>query len=423
MKILVVGSGGREHALVWKLKQSKKVTDIFVAPGNAGTAEVAKNIKVSNINDVVKWVKKNPVDLVIIGPDDYLAGGIVNKLQKLNIPVFGPTKEASQIEWSKSFAKSFMQQEGIPTAQFKTFTNIKEAKLYVKDKKYPLVIKVDGLALGKGVFISKSVEEANDALEKIMTNQVFGSAGNEVLIEEFLEGREISVHAFCDGNSATMFPSSQDHKKIFEGDEGPNTGGMGTIAPVPGITDIQIKEIKEKIILPTLLGLKERGKPFQGVLFPGIMLTKSGPKVIEFNARFGDPETQSYMRILKTDLVEIILSCISGKLETQQIKWSDEYASCVILASGGYPLSYKKGFEIQGLEENGKDKIEIFHSGTSFKKGKVVTNGGRVLGITSTDTSLEKSLLKTYKAIEIIHFDEIYFRKDIGSKAVKLLNN
>lgn len=274
MDILVIGNGGREHALVWKIKQYSKVNKIFVAPGNAGTLGLAQNIPLSKTDDIVNWVKKNNVDLVIVGPDNYLADGIVDKLQKLNIPVFGPTKASAEIEWSKAFAKKFMQEEGIPTADYEVFTDIKKAKAYVKNQSFPLVIKASGLALGKGVIIATDLLEANQALDEIMGDKVFGKAGNEVVIEEFLQGREISIHAFCDGDTAIMFPASQDHKRIFDNDKGPNTGGMGTIAPVPWVTKEQMKEIEDKIVVPTLKALKRRGRPFKGILFPGVMINQ-----------------------------------------------------------------------------------------------------------------------------------------------------
>lgn len=418
MDILITGSGGREHALAWKLKQSAKVSKIFVAPGNAGTAQVAENISASKTEEIIEWIKNNPIDLVIVGPDDHLAEGIVDKLEKLGIAVFGPTQAAAEIEWSKSFAKQFMKEEGIPTASCEIFNNIEQAKLYIKKQSYPLVIKASGLALGKGVIIATSLEEAESALDEIMKGKIFGKAGNEVVIEEYLEGKEISVHAFCDGENAVLFPSAQDHKRIFDNDEGPNTGGMGTIVPVPWVTVEQMKEIQEKVVIPTIKALKNRGRPFKGILFPGIMITESGPKVIEFNARFGDPETQSYMRILETDLVEIILACVSGNLKEQNIKWSDKSACCVVVASGGYPDNYRKGEIIKGLNMIEDEGVVVFHAGTKSVEGKVETNGGRVLGITAVGDNLKESLGKAYKAVKLIFFEGIQYRKDIGSKSL-----
>lgn len=415
MDILVIGNGGREHALIWKLKQSPKVHNIFVLSGNAGTSELAKNIPLSKTDDIVNWVKKNHVDLVIVGPDSYLAEGIVDKLQKLNVPVFGPTKASAEIEWSKSFAKQFMREEGIPTARYEVFTDIKKAKAYINDQSFPLVIKASGLALGKGVIITQNPLEANRALEEIMTDKVFGKAGNEVVIEEFLQGREISIHAFCDGDTAVLFPPSQDYKRIFDNDKGPNTGGMGTIAPVPWVTKEQMKEIKEKVVIPTLNALKKLGRPFQGILFPGIMITEDGPKVIEFNARFGDPETQSYMRLLETDLVDIILACINGNLKNQKIKWSSKSACCIVCASGGYPSEYQKDKEINGLNI-AKDSTFIFHAGTKLGNNKILTNGGRVLGVTTVGNDLKVALSKAYDALKSVSFEGIQYRKDIGKR-------
>lgn len=418
MNILIVGSGGREHALAWKLKQSPKIEHIFVAPGNAGTSQIAENINISKTEDIVAWIRNNPVDLVVVGPDEYLAEGLVDELEALNIRVFGPTKTAAEIEWSKSFAKQFMKDEGIPTAAYEIFSDLEKARAYIQTQSFPLVIKASGLALGKGVIIAQSIEEAETALEEIMKDKVFGSAGNEVVIEEYLQGKEISVHAFCDGESAVLFPPAQDHKRIFEGDKGPNTGGMGTIAPVPGVTKEHMEEIEKSVVIPTILALKRRGRPFKGILFPGIMLTADGPKVIEFNARFGDPETQSYMRILETGLIDILLACAGGDLSSQNIEWSSESACCIVCASEGYPGKYEKGEVIEGLDFAQKD-IVIFHAGTKQEGSRVMTNGGRVLGITATGKDLKESLSKAYEAIEKISFQGMQYRKDIGAKSLE----
>ncbi len=420
MNILVIGSGGREHALVWKLKQSPKVENIFVAPGNGGTAQIATNIPCVYTDEILLWLKDNPVDLVVIAPDNYLAEGLADELQTLGIPAFGPTRAASEIEWSKSFAKKFMKEEGIPTARYEIFSSLDEANEYVKHQQFPLVIKVSGLALGKGVAIAKDLEDAHRILQEVMGNKIFGDAGNEVVIEEYLYGKEFSVHAFCDGETAVLFPSSQDHKRIGEGDQGPNTGGMGTVAPLPWVTAENMKEIEEKIVKPTLAALKKLGRPFKGLLYPGIMLTEQGPKVIEFNARFGDPEAQSYMRLLETDLVDICMACINGTLASQEITWSTKYACCVICASGGYPVSYEKGKEIHGLDAKFNPDVLIFHSGTKFdeKNKQFITAGGRVLGITAIGDSLSQALTKAYAAIELISFEKMQFRKDIGRKSL-----
>lgn len=418
MDILVVGNGGREHALVWKLKQSRKVKNIFVAPGNAGTSLLAKNIDLSKTEEIIGWLRKNPIDLVVIGPDDYLAEGMADKIQALGAKVFGPTKNASEIEWSKSYAKRLMQEEGIPTARFEAFHDQAKALAYIEKQKFPLVIKANGLALGKGVVIAENSNEARKAIKEMMENKIFGEAGSEIVIEECLVGREISIHAFCDGENALMFPASEDHKRIFDGDKGPNTGGMGTIAPVPRVTEAQIGEIKEKIVLPTLKALKKRGRSFKGILFPGIMMTKDGPKVIEFNSRFGDPETQSYMRILESDLADVMLACIDGNLKKTNIEWSKKSACCIVCASGGYPGNYEKGKEIRGLDDIKSKDIAVFHAGTKILEDKVVTNGGRVLGITAIGNDLKESLSKAYDAIESISFDEMHYRIDIGAKSL-----
>ncbi len=416
-KILVVGGGGREHALVWKLKQSPSVKDIFVVPGNAGTSKIATNIPISETDGIIEWLKENPVDFVVIGPDSYLGEGIVDKVQEIGIPVFGPTKAAAEIEWSKSFAKQLMREENIPTASFQIFKDFDEARSYIKNQKFPLVIKADGLALGKGVIIAQNLTEAEGALKEMMQDKVYGQAGTEIVIEEYLQGREISIHAFCDGESTVLFPSSQDHKRIFDDDKGPNTGGMGTIAPVPGVTKEQMKEIEEKVVLPTLRALKARGRIFKGILYPGIMLTENGPKVIEFNARFGDPEAQSYMRILDTDLMDIFIACVEGDLNSTSIEWSKKSACCVVCASGGYPGEYEKEKQIQGLEKINNSNVVVFHAGTKSEGDHVMTNGGRVLGVTAIGDNLEEALSGAYESIESISFDGMQYRKDIGAKS------
>ncbi|HCR52653.1 TPA: phosphoribosylamine--glycine ligase [Candidatus Kaiserbacteria bacterium] len=417
MNILVIGSGGREHALAWKLKQSPRVKKIFTAPGNPGTAELGENISVdiSDHQAIIECVKKKEINLVVVGPDDALALGIVNSLQGEKIKVFGPTKEAAEIEWSKSFAKDLLERLNIPTAKSKTFTDIEKAKEYIRDHEYPLVIKACGLALGKGVVIAQTQEEAEQALEEMMTQKTFGAAGETVIIEEFLQGEEISTHAFCDGETAVMFPSAQDHKRIFDNDKGPNTGGMGTIAPVPGVSKNVLDQIKQEIVMPILQELKRMGRPFKGVLFPGIMLTKEGPKVLEFNVRFGDPETQSYMRILKTDLVEILLACVEGKLSSTQIEWESKSACCVVLASPGYPGKYPKGLPITGIAKaENIDDVVVFHAGTKSEDGKIVTNGGRVFGVSASGSSLDGARQKAYKVVELVNFEGKQFRKDIN---------
>lgn len=413
MNILIVGSGGREHALAWKLKQSPKVTQLYIAPGNPGTSELGTNIPAKSTFEIVEWLKINTMDLVVIGPDQYLAEGIVDKVKALNIPVFGPTQSAAEIEWSKAYAKQFMFEEGIPTAESKTFLNSVEARQYIDNCAFPIVIKVDGLAAGKGVVIAQTREEAHAAIANMMDTRVFGESGSRVIIEGYLEGFEISTHAFCDGENAVMFPASKDHKRIGEGDTGPNTGGMGTIAPVPGVTAEQMDEIKNKIVLPTLRGLQKRGRPFSGILFPGIMLTKNGPYVIEFNARFGDPEVQSYVRILESDLFEILYACATGGLENVEVKWSDESACCIVLASKGYPVETEVG-DVMAMPTIQDESVVVFEAGTAMDDGNKVTAGGRVLGVTSVGKDLNEALEKAYEFAENIKFEGKQMRRDIG---------
>ncbi|MDP2631020.1 MAG: phosphoribosylamine--glycine ligase [Candidatus Uhrbacteria bacterium] len=415
MKVLVVGGGGREHSLVWKLKQSPRIKQIYIAPGNVGTSLLGENIEARTTSEILEWLQVHKMDLVIIGPDNYLAEGLTDLIQQLGIAVFGPTKAAAEIEWSKSYAKRFMQEENIPTARYQVFETTEQALGYVRGQKFPLVVKADGLAAGKGVVIATTLEEAERAIDDIMNARIHGDSGARVVIEDYLDGFEISVHVFCDGDNAILFPSSKDHKRIFDGDNGPNTGGMGTIAPVPLVSEKQMRIIRERIVVPTLAGLKKRGRPFKGILFPGIMLTNKGPMVIEFNARFGDPETQSYMRILESDLFDILSACASGSLKDFEIKWSDHYACCIVLASEGYPNAYEKGIPIT-LPAVSRDVV-IFHAGTTLHEGQLVTDGGRVLGITAIGETLEQALETAYDSISSDIFNGVQYRKDIGTVA------
>lgn len=417
MNILVIGSGGREHALVWKLRQSTRVDGVFIAPGNPGTAQLGENISidVADHHAVIACAKKHHIDLVVVGPDDALASGIVNSLQNAGIDAFGPTKEAAEIEWSKSFAKDLLKRLAIPTAEYQTFTDIRKAKEYVQGRACPLVVKASGLALGKGVVIAGTHEEAERALEDMLVRRSFGKAGETVIVEDLLQGEEISVHAFCDGETAVLFPSAQDHKRVFDDDKGPNTGGMGTVAPVPSVSEEIMNQIEREIVRPVLLELKNIGRPYKGILFPGIMLTRQGPKVLEFNARFGDPETQSYLRILKSDLVDILLACSDGGLRASTIEWEDRAACCVVLASSGYPKTYPTGMAITGIEDAEHiPDVVVFQAGTKFANERLVTNGGRVLGVSATGATLEDARMKAYAAAEIIKFDGKHFRKDIA---------
>ncbi|OGI57302.1 phosphoribosylamine--glycine ligase [Candidatus Nomurabacteria bacterium RIFCSPHIGHO2_02_FULL_37_13] len=419
-KILIIGGGGREHAIGWKVTQSPRVGQIFFAPGNAGTADIGTNVPISatDISKLVEFAKKEKIDLTLAIPDDPLALGIVDEFQKAKLRIWGPTKVAAQLEWSKVFSKDFMRRHNLPTAEFEIFDNFKKAKEYVAKQSLPIVIKASGLALGKGVIICPTQEEANEALENILVKKVFGNSGNQVVIEEFMTGPEISIHAFSDGKNYKMFPPSQDHKKIGENDTGLNTGGMGTIAPLPFVSEVMMNKIEKEIVAPTLKTMRNDGIPFEGLLYPGLMLTKDGPKILEYNARFGDPETQTYMRLLDTDLLDIVDSCIDGTLEKLEIKWKSLSACTIVLASDGYPENYKKGEIILGIEEaEAQSDIIVFHAGTKLDdKSNLATNGGRVLGVSATGNTLKEALTKAYKAIEKISFEGMQFRRDIGKK-------
>lgn len=428
--ILIIGSGGREHAIGWKVAQSLKAGQIFFAPGNGGTSKIGINvdIKATDIKGLLEFAKKEKIDLTLALPDDPLALGIVDEFKKAGLRIFGPTKQASKLEWSKAFSKDFMQKHNLPTAKFKVFTNFEKAKEYASKQSLPIVIKASGLALGKGVLICQNLEEANDALENMFIKKVFGDAGTTVVIEEFLTGPEISIHAFSDGKNYKMFPSSQDHKKIGENNTGLNTGGMGTIAPLPRqrggqafVTNELLKDIEENIVNPTIEAMNKDGNPFLGVIYPGLMLTKDGPKILEYNARFGDPETQTYMRLLDTDILDIFNACVDGKLDQKEISWSKKFACTIVLASGGYPENYEKGKVITGVDEAEiQPDIVVFHAGTKIENNKLITNGGRVLGVSAIGDTLEEALQKAYKAIKKISFEGMQYRKDIGQSALKM---
>ena len=423
MRVLILGSGGREHALAWKIAQSPLVEKICIAPGNAGTAGVGEHVALDTKNNSVvsAFCREQSIGLVVVGPDDLLADGVVDFLEQENIPVFGPTKAASEIEWSKAYAKQVMQEEGIPTARHRVFETSEGALAYLQTQKPPYVLKADGLALGKGVVIAKTKEEAVDGIHSMMDAKVHGEAGNRIVIEEFLEGLEISVHAICDGERALMFPSAKDHKRIYENDEGPNTGGMGTIAPVPIVPQEQMKLIEERIVLPLLRALKERGRPFKGLLFPGVMLTKYGPMVIEFNARFGDPETQSYMRLMKSDIVPALIASAEGDLSGTTLEWNEGAVACIVMASGGYPGAYEKGKEIRGAEGAMGEGVVVFHAGTKRSgTGALITNGGRVLNVTALGTDLKDARARAYEGVEQISFEGSQYRKDIGASVISV---
>lgn len=421
MKVLVIGSGGREHALVWKLAQSPKVKKIYAAPGNGGIEELAEtvDIKINDLERVVDFVQTNNIDLTIIGPEAPLVDGIVDVFSKKSLRIFGPTKEASQLEGSKVFAKMICSKYGIPTSPFKIFDNPQEAKDYIDKTDKLQVIKADGLAAGKGVIVSKDKEEAKDAVDLIMVDREFGEAGSKIVVEERLFGEEASILAFSDGENILPLASSQDHKQIYDGDKGPNTGGMGAYSPTPVITHNIYERIIKEIIEPTIYGMNEEGFAYKGVLYAGVMITDTGPKLLEFNVRFGDPETQAMLPRLKSDLVEVIEATIDGELNDIELKWDSRACVCVVIASGGYPGSYQKQKEISGLDKIKKQKdIIVFHAGTKKKDNTILTNGGRVLGVTGLGESIQEAIDNTYNAIKLISFDKMYYRKDIGQKAI-----
>lgn len=418
MKILVVGGGGREHAIVRKLLESPKVEKLYCAPGNGGISCDAEcvDIKAMDIDGVVGFAKENQIDLVFVAPDDPLAAGMVDAVENAGILAFGPRANAAIIEASKVFSKDLMKQYNIPTAGYDVFDNSKDAIAFIEQNNvYPIVVKADGLALGKGVIICQNFQEAVDAVNSIMEDKVFGASGNQIVVEEFITGPEVSVLAFTDGKTLVPMVSSKDHKRALDNDQGLNTGGMGTISPNPFYDDAMAKECYDTIFAPTMEAMNKEGRPFKGCLYFGLMLTPNGPKVIEYNARFGDPETQVVLPRLKTDLVDIIVACAKGTLADVKIEWSEETSACVVMASGGYPQAYKKGIEIHGLDQNGQvDGATVFHAGTVKKDGKFYTNGGRVLGVTALGKNLEEALSNAYAAVEKIQFEGAHYRRDIG---------
>lgn len=419
MKVLVVGSGGREHTLVWKIAQNKQVKELYCAPGNGGISAIAKcvPIKAMDIEGIVNFSKEKEIDLVVVAPDDPLAAGMVDALEKEGIRAFGPRKNAAVIESSKAFAKDLMKKYNIPTAQYEVFEKSSDALEYLKTQKFPIVVKADGLALGKGVIIAQNLEEAKEAVIDIMENKAFGEAGNKVVIEEFMVGPEVSVLAFTDGKTIKPMVSSQDHKRALDNDQGLNTGGMGTFSPSRIYTKEMEDYCMEKIFKPTVDAMSKEGRKFKGVLYFGLMITADGPKVLEYNARFGDPETQVVIPRLKTDLVDIFNAVIDEKLDEINIEWEDNAAVCVIMASGGYPKEYKTGYEITGLDEAQKDEnIVVFHAGTKYEEGKFLTAGGRVLGVTAVEANLDLAIKKAYEGVAKISFKDMHFRKDIGIK-------
>lgn len=418
MKVLVVGGGGREHAICWKISKSSKVSKIYCAPGNAGIAEVAEcvNIKAMEFDKLAAFAKDNQIDLTVVGMDDPLVGGIVDVFEAEGLRVFGPRKNAAILEGSKAFSKDLMKKYHIPTAAYETFTSPEEAKKYLETSKYPIVLKADGLALGKGVLICETKEDAMAGVNELMLDKKFGSAGNTVVVEEFMTGREVSVLSFVDGNTIKIMSSAQDHKRAKDGDQGLNTGGMGNFSPSPFYTDEVDAFCKKYVYQATVDAMKAEGRPFKGVIFFGLMLTPEGPKVLEYNARFGDPEAQVVLPRMKNDIIDVFEACIDGTLDQIDLQFEDNACVCVVLASDGYPLAYEKGFEITGMENfKDKDGYYLFHAGSKFdENGKIVTNGGRVLGVTATGKTLKEARANAYEATEWVNFDNKYMRHDIG---------
>ena len=418
MKVLVVGGGGREHAICWKISKSSKVSKIYCAPGNAGIAEVAEcvNIKAMEFDKLAAFAKDNQIDLTVVGMDDPLVGGIVDVFEAEGLRVFGPRKNAAILEGSKAFSKDLMKKYHIPTAAYETFTSPEEAKKYLETSKYPIVLKADGLALGKGVLICETKEDAMAGVNELMLDKKFGSAGNTIVVEEFMTGREVSVLSFVDGNTIKIMSSAQDHKRAKDGDQGLNTGGMGNFSPSPFYTDEVDAFCKKYVYQATVDAMKAEGRPFKGVIFFGLMLTPEGPKVLEYNARFGDPVAQVVLPRMKNDIIDVFEACIDGTLDQIDLQFEDNACVCVVLASDGYPLAYEKGFEITGMENfKDKDGYYLFHAGSKFdENGKIVTNGGRVLGVTATGKTLKEARANAYEATEWVNFDNKYMRHDIG---------
>ncbi|MEK6656019.1 MAG: phosphoribosylamine--glycine ligase [Nitrospirota bacterium] len=424
MNVLVIGSGGREHALVWKMRQSKKVKKLYCATGNAGIAQEAEcvNIQPDNIDALLAFAKEKKIDLTVVGPELPLSLGIVDKFEQAGLRVFGPTASAARLEYSKAFAKEMMAKCNIPTAAFKTFTSSDEAKEYIKEKGVPLVIKADGLAAGKGVVVAESVDEAINAIVDMMDKRIFGDAGKKVVIEDCLKGEEASFMVFTDGTTIVPMVSAQDHKRVFDNDKGPNTGGMGAYSPAPVVSESLAKKVIDKVFKPLLNGLKKEGIIYKGVLYAGLMIDDNQLNVLEFNCRFGDPEAQPILFRLKNDIIEIMEAIIDNRLSDIDVEWKKEAAVCVVIASKGYPANYEKGKVINGIDKAEEIKdVKVFHSGTAKKDNNIVTAGGRVLGVTASGIDINEAVKTAYKAIEKIKFEGMHYRKDIASKALSLV--
>ena len=418
MRVLILGSGGREHALAWKIAQSPKVNKIYCAPGNAGTASVAENIDISpdNIQALLNFALIKGIGLTVVGPEQPLVKGIADSFEESGLRVFGPSQRAAEIEGSKVFCQDFMKKYGLSTGRYESFNSLDQVKLFTKEDE-PVVVKASGLASGKGVVLCRNGKEARSAIQSIMQGKVFGNAGDQVVIEEFLTGQEVSLLAFTDGKTILPLESAQDHKAAFDDDKGPNTGGMGAYSPAPIFTDELKKKVVDEIMIPTVRAMAKEGRYYRGILYAGLMLTESGPKVLEFNARFGDPETQPIMMRIKNDIVPIFEACIDGTLATQTLQWKPESTVCVVMAAKGYPGSYEKGNEITGLNLDENQQAMVFHAGTKLDNGKVLTNGGRVLGVTALGLNINQAIKNAYSVVDKIKWDGIHFRKDIGSKA------
>ena len=418
MKVLVIGSGGREHALAWKIAQSPLVKKVFCAPGNAGTANVAENIDIpsDNVDALLQFATVTGIGLTIVGPEQPLVKGLVDSFEESGLRVFGPSQRAAEIEGSKVFCKDLMKKYGIPTARYESFDSPDQVKLFTKEDE-PVVVKASGLAAGKGVILCSNAEEARSAVQSIMQEKAFGNAGDQVVVEEFLTGQEVSLLAFTDGKTVLPLDSAQDHKAAFDGDKGPNTGGMGAYSPALVFTEELKQQVIDEIMIPTVRAMAKEGRYYRGILYAGLMLTESGPKVLEFNARFGDPETQPIMMRIKNDIVPIFEACIDGTLAKQSLQWRQEPTVCVVMAAKGYPSSYEKGKEISGLNSDENRQVVVFHAGTKLENGKVLTNGGRVLGVTALGSDINQAIKNAYSAVDKIKWDGVHYRKDIGNKA------
>ncbi|MDD5459509.1 MAG: phosphoribosylamine--glycine ligase [Phycisphaerae bacterium] len=419
MNVLLVGNGGREHAIAWKLSQSKKLSNLFIAPGNPGTAKLGKNIPITDYNDLLNFAKDQKIGLVVIGPEAPLADGLADMFEAAGIKAFGPSKDAARLEADKAFSKQLMRSCSISTAEGRVFDRFEDAKAYIASRDEPVVVKASGLAAGKGVFVCDDPADGINAAEKIMCDKIFGEAGNLVVVEDKLLGQEASILAFVDGHNIYVMESAQDHKPIGDGDTGPNTGGMGAYSPAPIVTEKLLSQINKEVLVPIVDGMNRSGSPYKGVLYAGLMLTAGGPRVLEFNVRFGDPETQPILMRLKSDLLEVMLAVCGGRLDEITLKWDQRPAVCIVMASGGYPGDYEKGKVITGIEEAEElGDVVVFHAGTALKDGKVVTSGGRVLGVTALGDTIENAQRQAYKAVDKIKFEGAYYRKDIAAKAI-----